>query len=60
MRAMQATVKVTRNGQVSIPATVREVMGIEEGDVVTIDVLSIVRKGTFSSEQGNDDALSTA
>ena len=57
---MQATVKVTRNGQVSIPATVREVMGIEEGDVVTIDVLSVVRKGTVGSEQGNEEALSTA
>jgi len=57
---MQATVKVTRNGQVSIPVTVREVMGIDEGDVVVIDVLSIVKKGITSSEKGNDEALSTA
>ncbi|MCP1391259.1 MAG: AbrB/MazE/SpoVT family DNA-binding domain-containing protein [Methanothrix harundinacea] len=57
---MQATVKVTRNGQVSIPSTVRDVMGIKEGDVVVIDVLSIVKKGRVSSEEGNGKALSTA
>ena len=57
---MQATVKVTRNGQVSIPSTVREVMDIEEGDVIVIDVLSIVKKGLVSSEEGNCEALSTA
>lgn len=60
MKSMQATVKVTRNGQVSIPSTIRDVMGIEEGDVVVIDVLSIVKKGLVSSEEGNGKALSTA
>jgi len=35
-------------------------MGIKEGDVVVIDVLSIVKKGRVSSEEGNGKALSTA
>jgi len=32
------TRKVTRHGQITLPAIVRERLGIEEGDLVEIDV----------------------
>jgi AbrB family looped-hinge helix DNA binding protein len=32
------TTKVTRHGQITLPASVREQLGIEEGDIVEIDV----------------------
>ena len=32
------TTKVTRHGQITIPVSVRERLGIEEGDLVEIDV----------------------
>ena len=32
------TTKVTRHGQITLPASVRERLGIEEGDLVEIDV----------------------
>jgi AbrB family looped-hinge helix DNA binding protein len=32
------TTKVTRHGQITLPASVRERLGIEEGDIVEIEV----------------------
>ena len=32
------TTKVTRHGQITVPASVRKQLGIEEGDLVEIDV----------------------
>lgn len=32
------TTKVTRHGQITLPASVREQLGIEEGDIVEIKV----------------------
>ena len=32
------TTKVTRHGQITLPASVRKQLGIEEGDLVEIDV----------------------
>jgi len=32
------TTKVTRHGQITLPASVREQLGIEEGDIVEIEV----------------------
>jgi len=32
------TTKVTRHGQITLPAAVRKQLGIEEGDLVEIDV----------------------
>ena len=32
------TTKVTRHGQITLPVSVRERLGIEEGDLVEIDV----------------------
>ena len=31
--------KVTRNGQITLPAVIRRNMGIEEGDLIEIEVL---------------------
>ncbi len=36
---MQATVKITRNGQITLPGEIRDILGLKEGDYVTIDVL---------------------
>ncbi len=32
------TTKVTRHGQITLPASVRKLLGIEEGELVEIDV----------------------
>jgi len=57
---MQATVKVTRNGQVSIPLAVREVMEIEEGDLIVIDVVEVAKKASKSSHRSPHEAPVTA
>jgi AbrB family looped-hinge helix DNA binding protein len=36
---MPAYSKVTRNGQITLPAQVRKSLGIEEGDLVEIEVI---------------------
>jgi len=33
-----ATTKVTRHGQITLPASVRKQLGIEEGDLIEIEV----------------------
>lgn len=51
---MQATVKMTRAGQVSIPIEIRKIMGLKAGCFVTIDILS--KEEEKKAEQGNSDA----
>ncbi len=41
---MQATVRMIRNGQVSIPIEIREALGLEPGDLVLIDIIQKVPK----------------
>jgi len=41
---METTQKVGKDGRVSIPSTIRQVMSIETDDVVTIDVIKVVKK----------------
>jgi AbrB family looped-hinge helix DNA binding protein len=36
---MQATVRMTRNGQVSIPIEIREALDLKPGDLIIIDVI---------------------
>ncbi len=36
---MQKTVKVTRKGQTTIPAKIREELGIEEGDKLAVETV---------------------
>ena len=36
---MTAYSKLTRNGQITIPASVRKELGVEEGDLVEIEVV---------------------
>ena len=36
---MQKTVKVTRKGQTTIPAKIREQLGIKEGDKLAVEAL---------------------
>ncbi len=54
---MQATVKVTRSGQISIPYEIRQTMDIEEGDLVTVDIVAVARKAKDLKEQGKGEAL---
>jgi len=54
---MQATVKVTRAGQISIPYEIRETMEIEEGDLITVDILAVAKKAKDLKEQGKGEAL---
>lgn len=54
---MQATVRMTRAGQISIPYEIRQAMGIVEGDLITIDVLSVAKKAHELKEQGKGEAL---
>jgi len=51
---MQATAKVTRSGQISIPNEIRQAMSIEKGDLVTIDVIEIATK---AKELGKGEVL---
>ena len=36
---MQKTVKVTRKGQTTIPARIRDELGIKEGDVLSVEAV---------------------
>ncbi len=39
--------KVTRNGQITLPASIRRSMGIEKGDLIEIEI--VVRQGSPDS-----------
>ncbi len=57
---MQATVRMTRNGQVSIPIEIREALDLKPGDLIVIDVIGNARKiQSQIGEQGNAEALHT-
>jgi len=51
-----ALTKVTRNGQITLPAAIRRVAGIEEGDLVAVtlegDTITIVPKRQVDKSQG--------
>jgi len=53
---MQATVKVTRAGQISIPIQIRQIMHIEEGDYITVDIIGIAQKANDMKELGKGEA----
>ena len=53
---MQATVRVTRAGQISIPFEIRQIMDIEEGDYVTVDIMKVEQKKSVK-ELGKGEAL---
>lgn len=53
---MQATVRITKAGQVSVPCEIRQAMMIEDGDLVTIDVIEIARK--VKDWQGQEEHVS--
>lgn len=48
---MGATQKVGKDGRVSIPSNIRQVMNIEQDDIVIIDVIKVVKK---AKEQTGD------
>ena len=55
---MQATVRMTRSGQVSIPIEIREALDLKPGDLIIIDVIGDARKVQSQiGEQGNAEAL---
>jgi len=56
---MQATVRMTRSGQVSIPIEIREALDLKPGDLIIIDVIGDARKvqSQMVGEQGNAEAL---
>lgn len=54
---MQATLKLGRAGQVVIPAAVREALGLESGDIITVDVIGKVQKLGQEANQGNPKGL---
>jgi AbrB family looped-hinge helix DNA binding protein len=45
---MQATVAMTRNGQITVPVEIRDLFGLSPGDYVTID---------FKKKEEKKDAL---
>jgi len=51
---MQAVVKITRGGQISIPYEIREAMALGPGDLIIIDVIKKVRP---EAEEGNAEGL---
>ena len=38
---MQATVRLGRSGQIVVPLSIRQIMNMAEGDIITIDVLEV-------------------
>ena len=48
---MQATAKMTKAGQISIPIEIRNVLELAGGDYVTIDVIGKAEK--IGTKQGN-------
>jgi AbrB family looped-hinge helix DNA binding protein len=52
---MQATVKISRQGQITIPKEIRLLMGIGDDDYVTIDVLGKPEK--IGQRQGNSNEI---
>ena len=55
---MQATVKIARAGQIVIPTTVREAMGLKPGDLIIVDILGKApRVAEQEANQGNPEGL---
>lgn len=52
---METTQKVGKDGRVSIPSTVRQVMNIETDDVVIIDVIKVVKKVVKKAKEQTGD-----
>jgi bifunctional DNA-binding transcriptional regulator/antitoxin component of YhaV-PrlF toxin-antitoxin module len=46
-KTYSATVKVIKDGRVTIPGQIREVEGIVEGDFIKITIEKIERRGTY-------------
>ena len=53
---MQATAKISSQGQITIPLEIREILGIRQGDYVTFEIISRHPKTSDKKigEQGND------
>ena len=47
---MQATAKMTKAGQISIPIEIRKILELEGGDYVTVEVIG---KQKIGEKQGN-------
>lgn len=47
---MQAVLKVRKNGMTTIPIEIRELMGIEDGDLVIVDIIERKRPGKAGAE----------
>ena len=41
---LAAVVKVKKNGQITLPITIREALGIREGDIVELCIKRCIRK----------------
>ena len=41
---LAAVVKVKKNGQITLPITIREALGIREGDIVELRIKRCIRK----------------
>ena len=53
---MQATAKMTKAGQISIPIEIRKILELEGGDYVTIDVIGKPER----VKQGNSNEIPCA
>ena len=55
---MQATLKIGRAGQIVIPTTTREAMGLKTGDIIVVDILGKAsRIAEQETNQGNPEGL---
>lgn len=36
--------KVAQRGKITIPSTIREILGIKDGDIVTLNILEVAKK----------------
>ena len=49
---MQATVKMSRQGQITIPKEIRHLLGIDPEDYVTVDVIGRAAKIEMGNAEG--------
>ncbi len=54
---MQATVKIARAGQIVIPTTIREAMGLKHGDLIIVDIIGKAPRAEQEANQGNPEGL---
>lgn len=52
--------KIVERGNVTVPSDVREALGIQEGDIVEFDIITVVKKQADGASGRSEDADTAA